>query len=205
MKGGHEWIDSRSSRIALYRTHTIPLDYQTNYMSPFPESINTPNAMTSCYQSLKEIAYDSAHTLNQISNLLFKLVKNEEHKSLVSHRPVVTAEPVVPQSKHINCTTKDDETNCVISEHISQVDNDELSVHSLKSQQKQVMYEQQDTFSVTSQSVKQSTVQMEGVRYSQNELQNYLLASQLAPLLDRQGRFMMDVSRHFALYGANIQ
>ncbi len=135
-------------------------------------------------------------------------MKSEEQKSLGSHRPEVHAEPSVPQSKHINCTTKDDQLDCVISEHVSQVANDDLSVHSLKSQQKQVQKQavhEHDTFSVNSQSVRNNTAPLETLRYSPDELQNYLLASQLAPLLDRQGRFMMDVSRHFALYGANIQ
>ena len=61
------------------------------------------------------------------------------------------------------------------------------------------MYEQ-ETISMNSQSVNANDM-----KCTSDELSNYLLASQLAPLMDRCGRFMVDLSKHFALYGSNIQ
>ena len=37
------------------------------------------------------------------------------------------------------------------------------------------------------------------------ELENYLIASQIAPLLDRMGRLMVDMSPFLAMHGANLQ
>jgi hypothetical protein len=37
------------------------------------------------------------------------------------------------------------------------------------------------------------------------ELENYLIASQIAPLFDRMGRLMVDMSPFLAMHGANLQ
>ena len=37
------------------------------------------------------------------------------------------------------------------------------------------------------------------------ELENYLIASQVAPLLDRMGRLMIDISPLMAMFGTNLQ
>ena len=37
------------------------------------------------------------------------------------------------------------------------------------------------------------------------ELENYLIASQIAPLMDRMGRLMVDFSPFLAMHGANLQ
>lgn len=37
------------------------------------------------------------------------------------------------------------------------------------------------------------------------ELENYLIASQIAPLFDRMGRLMVDIAPFLAMHGANLQ
>ncbi|CAK90898.1 unnamed protein product (macronuclear) [Paramecium tetraurelia] len=223
-QNGEEWIGVPSNRLALFRSHTIQKTY---HMSPILNNHEQQQLWT-----FSELLGQTAMLLSRAGNMMSRLADSVEDKSIPQNKKADMSNLItgmIEEQRRIQeekVERQDDVTSLksmksMKSDKIS-IDYETSSIKSMKSDisklttyfvghnHNTMMAENIAEEEENSSQDMSVDNQRDAPNISKEFKENYvyyetsLLAAQLAPLADRLGRLLVDLSPYLALSGANI-